>query len=188
MNILILGPQGSGKSTQAQLLALDLGLPYIAMGEILRTISLLKDSPTARIVKQKLEQGKLIPLDLASSIINKRLEQKDCQKGFVLDGFPRNRKQLTPLKIKFDKVFYIKVSDKEGIRRLLARGRQDDTPEIIAERLRIYHGETEALLETFRKDKILEEIEGERSAEEIHQDILERVRARSDKHKKQKRT
>jgi len=183
MNILILGPQGSGKSTQAQLLSAGLGLPLVEMGEILRTISLLEDSPTANIIKKSLETGGLVRNETTSFLVNKRLSQKDCKSGFVLDGYPRNQKQLELLDMKFDKVFYIKVSDEEGTKRLFARKRHDDTPEVIAERLKIYHAETEPLLEVFRKEGILEEIDGERSIEEIHQDILERVRSGSDQQK-----
>jgi len=178
MNVLILGPQGSGKSTQAQLLSVDLGVPFIQMGEILRTISLLDDSPMANNIKKSLEKGKLVANSIASLIVNRRLSQEDCKNGFVLDGYPRSREQLKSLNVKFDKVFYIKVSDKEGAKRLLARKRHDDTPEVIAKRLKIYHAETEPLLEIFRKEGVLEEIDGERSVEEIHQDILKRVQSK----------
>lgn len=177
MNILILGPQGSGKSTQAQLLSLDLGLPLIQMGEMLRTIALIDDSPTAELIRESIKKGRLVPLSIVAALVKKRLGQSDCQKGFILDGYPRDRKQLESLGLTFDKVFYINISDEEGIKRLMARKRDDDKPEVIAKRLKIYHTETKPILDIFRKGKVLEEINGERSVEEIHQDILDRLKS-----------
>jgi len=182
IKILMLGPQGSGKSTQAQLLAARLGLPLVDMGGILRTISLLDDSQTAKVVRKALESGRLVDIEITAMLINKRLRQNDCQNGFVLDGYPRNQEQFRRLDTKFDKVIYIHISDEEGVKRLLARQRHDDKPEIIAERLKIYHAETEPLLAIFRKEGILEKVNGERSIKEIHEDILKKLNIDNDKY------
>src|SRR3989344_3737522 len=176
MNILVDGPQCSGKSTQAAMLAFKLKVPHIQMGEILRNISLINDSKTVEVIKEAMNEGELVPLEINATLVNKRLRLNDCKNGFVLDGFPRNDQQLERLESKLDKVFYLKISDEEGIKRLLLRKRADDNEETIKQRLSIYHSQTEPVLEIFRQDGILEEIDGERSIEEIHTDILERVK------------
>lgn len=170
-----MGPQGSGKSTQASLLAQDLGLPYVQTGEILRIISLLDDSNTATLIKNAVDNGKLVPTEIVTQIINKRLTQPDCIRGFVMDSYLRNQDQFRELQAKLDKVFYVRLSDEEGIKRLIKRGRADDTREVIAKRLSIYHQETEPLLTTFQDKGILEEVDGERSIKDVHDDILKRL-------------
>ena len=177
MKVLVTGPQGSGKSTQAVLLAQDLGLPHLQLGEMFRTISLIDDSQKAQKVREALASGEFVPSDLAAEIINKRLSQADCQNGFVLDGFPRNLKDLGNFSQQLDVVFYIKISDAEAAKRLLARSRADDTKELIWERLANYHSETETILKTFTESGILTEIDGERTIEAIHQDIVKRLKA-----------
>lgn len=176
MRVLITGPQGSGKSTQAVLLAQDLGVPNIQLGEILRTIALIDDSKVASVVGNALSKGKLVPAKIVAQIINKRLTEEDCKKGFVLDGFPRTKEDIKNFNSKLDKVFYLKVSEDEGVRRLLKRGRSDDTEELIRKRLRAYYLETEPILEVFKKSGILVEIDGERPISQIHKDIVSKLK------------
>ena len=176
MKILVTGPQGSGKSTQAVLLAQDLGVPYIAAGEIFRNLTLIDDSQKAEKIRALMSTGELIPIEMADEIINRRLQYTDCQKGFVLDGFPRNLDQLNKLQVKLDHIIYINVSDKEGIARLLKRKRADDTEDVIGERLSIYHAETKPLLAIFKRENILEEVNGERPISQIHTDIVKRLK------------
>lgn len=175
MKILIAGPQGSGKSTQAVLLAQDLEVPCIQLGEILRTISLVEDSQIAKTVKEAISQGKLAPFDTVAKFVNKRLSQVDCRRGFVLDGFPRSDKDIENLNQKLDKVIYLKISEEAGVKRLLARGRTDDKQDLIKERLRIYHSETQPVLDYFAKLGILIEVDGEKTVAQIHQDIVQKL-------------
>ena len=176
MRILVTGPQGCGKSTQAVLLAQDLGVSYIQLGEIFRTIALIEDSQEAAQVRKSLEAGEFVPPQLTAKIIEKRLAQSDCEKGFVLDGFPRNLTDIANFGQKLDIVFYLKISDEEGVKRLLARARPDDTKELIEQRLKKYHQETEPILQTFREQGILVEINAEQPIDQIHADILSRVK------------
>lgn len=174
MKLVFLGSQGSGKSTQAKLLAEKLNLPYIEMGQLLRDKSKSAGQAGADI-KRALDVGNLVPDQLAIKTLHERILKPDCQNGYVLDGYPRNYAQLEGLDKDIDKVFYVKVSNQEAIRRLLARGRLDDSLSILTRRLDIYHRETEPLLEYFKEKGILEEIEGERPINLIAQDLYTRI-------------
>lgn len=174
MNIIIMGPQGSGKTTQARLLAEKLGVPLIVVGDIFRELA-KEDMEQGRQVQEVLKRGELVSDEETIDIVTKRLSLPDCAKGFVLDGFPRNLVQAQDLAKKIDKVFYLKVSDKMGIERLLLRGRLDDTKDLIEKRLEIYHQETEPVLEFYKKQGVLEEVNGESTIEEIFRDILKRL-------------
>lgn len=177
LRVLVTGSQGSGKSTQAVLLAQDLGVPYIQVGEILRDISLVEDSKTAQMIKDTLSKGELLPAQLIVQIMNNRLSQPDCQKGFVLDGYPRNVQDVKNFNQNLDRVVNLKISETESVKRLLERGRADDTRKLIRERLANYHAETEPILQIFKNKGILVEIDGEREIDDIHQDIIKLLEA-----------
>jgi len=174
MKFIFLGSQGSGKSTQAKLLAERLKLPCIEMGQLFRdkSKSANQDGPD---IKRALDVGNLVPDSLAIKTLHERLLRPDCNKGYILDGYPRNYAQLEGLDKDIDRVFYVKVSDRESSRRLLSRGRADDNLDVLTRRLNIYHKETEPLLGYFREQGILEEIDGERPVELIAEDIAKRL-------------
>ena len=115
-------------------------------------------------------------------LLNWALAKPEYQEGFILDGYPRNLWQAENAPLMVDRVLYLRVYDEEGLRRLLGRakkgGRTDDTPEVIADRLKIYHEETEPVLDYYRRQGILEEVDGERSVENIFADILSRLEER----------
>lgn len=175
MRSIFLGGQGSGKSTQAKMLAEKLGLPYIEMGQLFRDKS-RENNIEAGEIRAALETGDLVPDAIAVKTLQDRVKKNDCKNGYVLDGYPRNYAQLEGLPRGIDKVFYIKVNDDEAIRRLIDRGRHDDSLDIITKRLKLYHMETEPLLAYFRQEKILEEIDGERTIEEIYTDVKSRLK------------
>lgn len=174
MNIVLMGPQGSGKTTQAKLLAQKLNLPLVVVGDMLRQMA-KENNDEGKEIKEVQKRGELIPDGQTIAIVSARLSGPDCERGFVLDGFPRNLEQAQGLDKKVDKVFYLKVTDEVGIARLLSRGRGDDTKEAIATRLAIYHQETEPVLEFYSKQGVLEEINGEATIEEIFQEISKKV-------------
>lgn len=149
MKILLIGPQGSGKSTQANLLGEFLKVPVISTGEIFRKL------PQVRKI---LDKGQLIDDETTSRIVRERLNSEDCQNGFMMDGYPRTLEQAGLFDPGYDKVFYLKLSPEKAMDRLLKRGRADDTKELIEKRLDLYYLQTQPLLDYYKDKGILVEI------------------------------
>jgi len=160
MNILLLGPQGSGKGTQAKRIAAAYEIPHIATGDMLRA-AMEQETELGRRVKPIYDAGELVPDELMVELIRERLGEDDAREGFVLDGFPRTMPQafaldnmLREIGRELTVIFALQVSEEVCIERLLKRadeeGRSDDTPDAIAKRLRRYYEETEPLIEHFR--------------------------------------
>lgn len=182
MNIIILGPQGSGKSTQAELLAKRLELPHLQTGEICRNIA-SRDDDFGREIKRIIGSGQLVDDERMIKIVNELVAKPEIQKGFVLEGFPRNIYQTRNLLVCLDYVFYIQLSDEEAKKRLLGRARiekrVDDTLEIIEKRLRVYHQEIDPILDFYRGTGILREIEGNQIISKIHEEIWRKLNGKS---------
>jgi adenylate kinase len=183
LNILLLGPQGSGKGTQAKRISADYGIPHIATGDMLRE-AIASGNELGRQVKPILERGDLVPDDLMISLIRERLSRDDTAEGFVLDGFPRTMAQaealdalLRELGRELTIVFELQLSDEACIERLLRRarleGRADDTPEVVKRRLERYHQETEPVIEHYRATGKLVGIHADRSIPEVFTEIQE---------------
>ena len=170
MKIIFLGVQGSGKSTQAKKAAEYLNVPYIEMGQLLRDKT-KEENQEGQMIKQALDNGKLVPDEIALNTLHNRLSKSDCENGYVLDGYPRNSAQLQGLPKDIDIVVHVKVSDQEALKRLLSRGRHDDRKELIENRMSWHHKDTQPLLKEFERQGILEEVDGERSIQDISQDI-----------------
>jgi adenylate kinase len=168
-----MGIQGSGKSTQGNMLLDKFGLAYLSSGHIFREIAKEK-TPWGRYVKETLSAGILIPDDKTVSIIEEYLKRPEYQKGYILDGFPRTVAQARAFSQKVDYVFYIKVSDKEALWRLAYRNdmRDDDTLKAIKKRIELFHKFTEPVLTYDRRRHILHEINGEQSIAAVHRDIM----------------
>jgi adenylate kinase len=164
VDVLVLGPQGSGKGTQAKLIAKTYGIPHIATGDMIREMKEL-DTPVGREVKAVYDAGRLVEDDLIIRMIRERLDRGDTIPGFVLDGFPRNMVQaqaldelLAELGRTLDLVVEFQVPDREVlIERMLKRAaeenRSDDTSEAIRQRLEIYDRETAPLVEYYRSTR-----------------------------------
>ena len=175
MNILILGPVGSGKTTQARLLGDFLGVPLLNAGDLLFFAS-QEENEQAEKIKAAMQSGELVDSLVMHKLLEEHLNQPEHKNGTLLDGHPRTLSEAKELdKVwNVDRAIYIKISDEEAVKRLTARGRGDDTPEIIKRRLEIYHNETEPVLEHYRQKQILDEIDGERTIENICADIQSR--------------
>jgi adenylate kinase len=121
-NLIIIGPQGCGKGTQAELLSKKLGIPHISTGDIFRDIR-EKDTPLGHKIKDLIDNGKLVPDEITDEIVMHRLSEKDAKNGYILDGFPRKLSQAEFLDshAKIDKVIVLMVADKESVKRISAR-------------------------------------------------------------------
>ena len=183
MNILVLGPQGSGKGTQAQRIKAMYGIPHIATGDMLREMREL-DTPVARELRAVLDRGDLVNDELMIDLIRERLSRGDTLGGFVLDGFPRTMPQaealaalLRELARDLDVVFDFQVPDREVLlQRLLGRaaaeGRSDDTPEAIERRLELYDRETAPLVEYYRTHQAnVVGVHADRAVDEVFHEI-----------------
>lgn len=177
MNILLLGPQGSGKGTQAKRIADEYGLAHIASGDLFRN-AIAARSPLGLEVEPIYNAGGLVPDEITTALIRERLPHEDARDGFILDGFPRNIAQAEALDELLNEVgrdltavFALNVSDDVSVERLLRRaeeeGRTDDTPEAIARRLAIYHEQTAPLVEYYRAQDRLVPIDGEGTIGEV---------------------
>jgi adenylate kinase len=183
LNILLLGPQGAGKGTQGRLISAEHGIPHIATGDILRA-AMADGTELGRRVKPIYDAGSLVPDDVMIALIRERLSADDAAEGFVLDGFPRTPVQAEALDEMLDEigrplsiVLEFQLPEEVSIERLTKRseeeGRADDTPEGIRRRLRLYHEQTEPLIEHYRARGNLVGITANRSVEEVFGDIQE---------------
>ena len=192
MNVLLLGPQGSGKGTQAKRIQAEYGIPHIATGDMLR-VAIADGTELGRRVKPIVDSGQLVPDGLMIELIRERLGEPDAETGFVLDGFPRTPAQADALDAMLEEidrglsiVFEFQLSDDAATERLLRRskleGRADDEPEAIAKRLALYHEQTEPLVGHYRLRGNLVGIHADGSIDEVFaevQEALEQVTARS---------
>lgn len=169
MRILLLGPQGSGKSTQAKLLSDKYNLSFISIGDLVREKS-REDSPEGEKIKEIMERGEFVDDITVANLFKERLE-KERGKGFVTDSYPRRLSQVKTYDPGIEKTIYLDISDEEILNRLLKRGRIDDTKEAIEKRLSIYHEETKPLLDYYRSLGKLSEVEGEGSVEEVFERV-----------------
>ena len=183
VNLLVLGPQGSGKGTQAARLSEDHRIPHVSTGEMFRA-AITARTDLGQRVEPILASGELVPDDLTVELIRERLTEPDAERGFVLDGFPRNLAQaealdtmLAEIGRSLDAVLFFDISDDVAVERLRGRardeGREDDTPEAIARRLAIYHEQTEPVVERYRATGKLVPLHAERSIERVATEIAE---------------
>lgn len=168
--VLMIGPQGVGKSVQGKLLQGFLQVPYISSGDVMRQKA-KEASSEGNQIKNLLESGQLVPDELTANFIKTRVDRRDCQNGFVIDGYPRTLNQINLFDPDFTEAIFLEASDEIVTRRLLNRNREDDTPELIAQRLEIYHQLTEPLVLYYKGKQILHIVDGTKTIEEIQKQI-----------------
>lgn len=180
MKLILIGIQGAGKSTQGNLLSETLQIPYLSTGHIFRTIAQEK-TPLGRYIKETMNAGFLIPDQKTLEIVSDYLSRLEYEKGYIMDGFPRTIEQAKAFENGINYVIYLKVSDKEALWRLSYRDngdREDETLAALRKRIELFHQFTEPVLDFYREKGILVEIDGEKSIDEIHQEILEKIGAK----------
>jgi adenylate kinase len=208
LNLILFGPPGAGKGTQAGRLQEDFQLPFISTGDMLRT-NVKEQTDLGKQAKEYMDAGELVPDELIVAMITDRLQDEDARDGFILDGFPRNieqakalDKQLSELGRRVTAALLIDVPDEEVVRRLAGRRvcvkaghnyhvefdppkhedvcdqdgsrliqRDDDKPDVIKNRLRVYHENTEPLVEYYDEHGLMRRIDGTRPAAEVHDHI-----------------
>jgi|CXWL01.1.fsa_nt_gi adenylate kinase len=183
MNLIILGPQGSGKGTQAKLLAEKFGLAHLSSGDLLRAEA-ASGTPKGKLIADLLAKGDLLPFETVLEVLEPAIN--NAKGGFILDGTPRDVKQaeyldyfLGKIGVKIDRVIYLSLPVEDSLARLLKRAqiehRSDDTPETIKHRLEVYETETSPVLDYYRAKDLVLEIDGRPDIQTIFKDILSRL-------------
>jgi adenylate kinase len=167
MRLVLLGPPGAGKGTQAQLLSESIGVPHISTGDLFRT-HIAQNTPLGKEASRFLDAGELVPSTLTIDMVRDRLAQPDTQTGFLLDGFPRSIAQAEALAhtlndrgVKLNAVLSFVIDEDAVIERMLARGRADDSELVIRNRLKVYAEETAPLLDYYSDQLVAVDAAGE---------------------------
>ena len=201
MKIIFLGAPGSGKGTHATRVKTQLGVPHISTGDIFRE-NIKGGTPLGVLAKSYIDKGALVPDDVVISIVEDRLAREDCQKGFILDGFPRTIYQAEALKkiADIDVVINLVVEDEAIVKRVAGRRmcrcgetynvaflngkttcakcggelyqREDDKEETVKSRLEVYHKETAPLIDYYRKEGLLKDVDGSQGIDAVYADIM----------------
>lgn len=181
MNIILFGPPGAGKGTQAQKISSHFNLPHLSTGNIFRD-NIKNETPLGKKVKSILDSGNLVPDETVVELVTSELDKPEYKNGVILDGFPRTVAQAEALdsyleenEKPIDAFITLDVPEEELISRILSRGegRSDDTPEMIKTRLQVYREETEPVMNYYEKNDVLQRIDGVGRIDEIFDRIKE---------------
>ncbi|HEY1968394.1 MAG TPA: adenylate kinase [Pseudonocardia sp.] len=180
MRLVLVGPPGAGKGTQAVRLAERLDVPHISTGDLFRA-NLSQQTPLGLEAKRYMDAGELVGDEVTVGMVRERLAEDDAAKGFILDGFPRTVTQadalaeiLTAAGNQLDAVVALEVPEETLVQRMLGRGRADDTEEVIRRRQEVYRDETSPLLDHYREQLVTVDAVG--AVEEITERVISALR------------
>lgn len=182
MRLILMGPPGAGKGTQAKYVAERFGIPAISTGDIFRA-NVSQGTELGIEAKRFMDAGEYVPDEVTNQMVRNRIDEDDAEPGFLLDGYPRTLAQVTELDgmiaftgHKLDAVVVLTVNSEELIGRLLQRakteGRADDTEEVIRRRQEVYADQTEPLIEVYRSRGLLIEVDGLGEVDEVTERIF----------------
>lgn len=182
MRLILMGPPGAGKGTQASIIADRFGIPAISTGDIFRA-NVSKGTPLGVKAKEYMDAGEYVPDEVTNLMVRDRIDEDDATPGFLLDGYPRTLAQVEELDgmIKFtghelDAVVVLTVDPEELVQRLLQRaetdGRSDDTEDVVRRRQEVYSEQTEPLIDVYRDRNLLVEVDGMGEVDEVTQRIF----------------
>jgi adenylate kinase len=182
MRLILMGPPGAGKGTQAKVVADHFGVPAISTGDIFRA-NVSQGTELGRKAKEYMDSGEYVPDEVTNLMVRNRIDEPDAEPGFLLDGYPRTLAQVEELDgmIKFtghalDAVVVLTVDSEELVQRLLQRaetdGRSDDTEDVIRRRQEVYAEQTEPLIEVYRDRGLLVEVDGVGEVDEVTERIF----------------
>ncbi|AKS40657.1 adenylate kinase [Wenzhouxiangella marina] len=183
MRIVLLGPPGSGKGTQAALLKERLGVPHISTGELLRA-AVAAGTPLGQKAKAAMDAGELVSDELMLGLIEERMGADDVKAGYILDGYPRNLAQaraldevLERIELPVEKALALGVDEEQIVQRLAKRAaeenRSDDTEEVVRNRLAVYREQTAPVTGYYESRNLLADVDGLGSIEEINQRLVD---------------
>ncbi len=187
MHILMYGPEGSGKGTQSKLLSEKLHVPILTSGDLVRDAATNDKGMIGDVCREALSEGKYVADSEMYVLWKRRLKEDDAKNDWIMDGFPRNVDQATFLDDKLSKygykievVYYLNISEEESLKRLIKRARPlhpgshelHDSPERIKSRLEIYKEHERPVLDYYKKQGVLAQIDAARSVEDVHADVL----------------
>jgi len=185
MRLILMGPPGAGKGTQAKFLAARFGIPAISTGDIFRA-NVSRGTPLGLEAKRYMDAGEYVPDEVTNKMVRNRIDEPDAEPGFLLDGYPRTLAQVEELDgmvrhtgHKLDAVVVLTVDEEELVQRLLQRaeveGRADDTEEVIRRRQEVYAEQTEPLIGVYRERGILHEVDGMGEVDEVTERIFTEI-------------
>jgi len=184
MRIILFGPPGAGKGTQAKLIEKEFDIPQLSTGDMFRA-AIKNQTPLGKKIKSIMDEGKLVPDDTVVELVEEALDAPQFTKGYILDGFPRTVPQarafderLKKKGRKLDAFLSLEVPEEELMKRILSRGegRADDTPEKVKVRLEVYNEETAPVINFYKQKGVYKEIDGMGSIEEIFERICKELR------------
>lgn len=184
MRIILFGPPGAGKGTQAKLIEKEFGIPQLSTGEMFRA-AIRNETPLGKKVKVIMDEGKLVPDDTVVDLVEEALDKPEFEKGYILDGFPRTVPQADAFDSLLKKhgkklaaFLSLEVPEEELMRRILSRGegRSDDTPEKVKTRLEVYNDETAPVLNYYKKKGLYKAIDGIGTVDEIYARIVDALK------------